>query len=416
MKLPEIAVRRPVTTVMLFAAIALLGVVAFFKLNLDMLPDIEPPAVSVITLYPGASATDVESEVTKYLEDELSATPNLDRLESKSKDNISIVNCIFDWGTDLDVAVNDIREKIDLAKPDLADGAEEPFIFKFSSSMVPVLVATVTAKESSSDLYRIVDKQIADSLKRVPGVGAILYEGGVERQINVHFDREALDAHHLSVQQIRTVLSSENLNLPVGTVKIGKEELQIRVAGRYRDAAEIGNTVIGSDNDAFIRLRDVAEVIDAHEETTQWGWGSGVPGMVMIIQKQSGANTVNVIKAIKERLKTLKTEVPADIEIHEILDTSDHIYSMINNLTKSAAVGGILVIVVCFLFLRRFRPSLVVTLAIPFSIIVAFIGLFTKEYTINVISLMSLAIAVGMVNKVVMGLANQFFRRPAQHI
>ena len=397
MKLPEMAVRRPVTTIMVFAAIALLGSVTFFRLNLDMLPDIEPPAVSVVTVYPGASATDVESEVTKYLEDQLSTTPNLDRMESKSKDNIAIINCIFEWGTDLDVSVNDIREKIDLAKPDLADGAENPFIFKFSSSMWPVLVATVTAKESSPDLYRIVDKQIADSLKRVPGVGAIFYEGGVERQINIHFDREALDAHHISVQQIRTVLSSENLNLPVGTVKIGKEELKIRVAGRYKDADEIANTVIGSDGDAFIRLRDVAEVIDAHEEPTQWGWGGSVPGMVMIIQKQSGANTVNVIKAIKECLKTLKTELPADIKIHEVFDTSDHIYSMINNLTESAAVGGILVIVVCFLFLRRFRPSLVVTLAIPFSIVVAFISLFIMQYTINIISLMSLAIAVGLV-------------------
>lgn len=397
MKLPKIAVSRPVTTVMLFAAIALLGVVAFFKLNLDMLPDIEPPAVSVITLYPGASATDVESEVTKYLEDELSATPNLDRLESKSKDNISIVNCIFDWGTDLDVAVNDIREKIDLAKPDLADGAEDPFIFKFSSSMVPVLVATVTAKESSSDLYRIVDKQIADSLKRVPGVGAILYEGGVERQINVHFDREALEAYHLSVQQIRAALSSENLNLPAGTVKVGKEELQVRVAGRYRNAAEIANTVISSKGDALIRLRDLAEVTDAHEEPTQWGWGNGVPGMVMIIQKQSGANTVNVINAIKKRLKTLQTEVPADIEIHKILDTSDHIYAMINNLTKAAVVGAVLVIIVCFLFLRRIRTSLVVTSAIPFSVVVAFLGLYSMGYTINVISLMSLVIAAGMV-------------------
>ncbi|MCD4663864.1 MAG: efflux RND transporter permease subunit, partial [Bacteroidales bacterium] len=177
------------------------------------MPDIEPPAVSVITTYPGASAMDVESEVTKYLEDHMSTTPNLDRLESKSKDNISIVNCIFDWGTDLDVAVNDIREKIDLSKPDIADGAKEPFIFKFSSSMVPVLVMTVTAKESRPDLYRIVDKQIADPLKRIPGVGAIIYVGGQERQINVHFDREALEACHLSVQHIRNVLSAENLNL-----------------------------------------------------------------------------------------------------------------------------------------------------------------------------------------------------------
>jgi HAE1 family hydrophobic/amphiphilic exporter-1 len=397
MKLPEISVRRPVTTVMVFAAITLLGCVAFFRLNLDLLPDIEPPAVSVITPYPGASATDVESEVTKYLEDQLSTTPNLDRLESKSKDNIAIVNCIFNWGTDLDVAVNDIREKIDLAKPDLADGAEDPFIFKFSSSMVPVLIMTVTAEESSPDLYRIVDKQIADPLKRVPGVGAVVYIGGQERQINVHFDREAIDAYHISVQQIRNVLAAENLNLPVGTVKIGRNELQIRVAGRYRDAAEIANTVIGSNGDALVRLRDVATVTDAFEEPQEWARSGKLPAIALIIQKQSGTNTVNVIEAIKDRLKTLKTEVPADIEIHGILDNSDHIYAMINSLTEAAVVGGLLVIVVCFLFLRRFRTSLVVSMAIPFSIIVAFIGLFVMDYTINVISMMSLAIAVGMV-------------------
>ncbi len=399
MKLPEIAVRRPVATIMVFAAIALLGCVAFFKLNLDMLPDIEPPAVSVITPYPGASATDVESDVTKYLEDQLSTTPNLDRLESKSKDNISIVNCIFEWGTELDVAVNDIREKIDLAKPDLqkAKDAKTPYIFKFSSSMVPVLVMTVTAKESSPDLYRIVDKQISDPLKRVAGVGAIVYVGGQERQIKVHFDRKALEAHHLSVQQVRNVLAAENLNLPAGTVKVGRNELQIRVAGRYRDAAEIANTVIGRNGDAFIRLRDIAEVADAHEEPEEWAWSGKLPAMILIIQKQSGTNTVRVIEAIKERLKTLKNEVPADIELHTILDNSDHIYAMINNLAETAVVAAILVIVVCLLFLRRFRTSLVVTLAIPFSLVAAFIGLFAREYTINVVSLMSLSIAVGLV-------------------
>jgi len=392
MKLPDIAVRRPVATIMVFAAIILLGSVAFFKLNLDLLPDIEPPAVSVITPYPGASATDVESDITKYLEDKLSTTPNLDRLESKSKDNISIVNCIFNWGADLDVAVNDIREKIDLAKPDLdkAKDAKTPYIFKFSSSMVPVLVMTVTAKESSPDLYRIVDKQISDPLKRVAGVGAVVYIGGQERQITVHFDRKTLEAHHLSVQQIRNALAAENLNLPAGSVKVGRNELQIRVAGRYRDAAEIANTVVGRNGDAFIRLKDVAAVTDTHEEPQS-------PAVALIIQKQSGANTVRVIEAIKERLKTLKKEVPADIEIHTVLDNSDHIYAMINNLVEAAVVAAILVIVVCILFLRRFRSSLIVTLAIPFSLIGAFIGLFAMGYTINVISLMSLSIAVGLV-------------------
>ncbi|MCK5295951.1 MAG: efflux RND transporter permease subunit [Alphaproteobacteria bacterium] len=397
MNLPRISVYRPVTIVMIFAAITLLGSVAFLRLNLDLLPDIEPPAASVITVYPGASASDVESEVTKYLEDNLSTTPNLDKLESKSKDNLSIINCVFNWGTNLDVAVNDIREKIDLAKPDVADGAKNPFIFKFSSSMVPALVVVVTAKESRPDLYRIVDKQIADPLKRVPGVGAILYEGGLERQINIHFDREKLEVYNLSVQQIRKVLAAENLDLPAGTVKVGKQELQLRVAGRFQNAEEIANTVISRSGNALVRLKDIAEVKDTHEEPRQWGWGNGTLGMVIIIRKQSGANTVNVINALKERLETLKNEVPSDISIHVVLDNSDHIYTMINNLAETAAVGGILVILVCFLFLRRFSSSLVVTLAIPFSVIIAFIGLFAMGYTINVISLMSLAIAVGMV-------------------
>ena len=397
MRLPETAVRRPIATIMVYAAIALLGGVAFFKLTLDLLPDIEPPAVSVITPYPGASAADVESEVTKYLEDQFSTTPNLDRLESTSKDNISIVNCIFTWGVDLDAAVNDIREKIDLAKPDIAAGAKAPFIFKFSSAMVPVLVMTVTAKESGPDLYRIVDKQIADPLKRVPGVGAVIYIGGRERQINVHFDREALESYHLSVQQIRNVLSAENLNLPAGTVKVGANEFQIRVEGRFKSALEIGNIVIGKNGDAFVRLQDVAAVTDAFDEPQEWAWSGSLPAIAMIIQKQAGANTVNVINDVKKRLATLQSEVPADIELHTVLDNSDQIYSMLRNLGEVAAVGGILVIIICFLFLQRFRTSLVVALAIPFSIVVAFIGLFAMKYTINVISLMSLVIVVGMV-------------------
>ena len=397
MKLPEIAVRRPVTTIMIFAAIALVGAVSFFKLNLDMLPDIEPPAVSVITTYPGASATDVESEVTKYLEDQLSTTPDLDRLESKSKDNISIITCVFNWGTNLDVAVNDIREKIDLAKTDIADGAEESFLFKFSSSMVPILVATVTAKESHADLFRIVDKQIADPLKRISGVGAIFFIGGDERQINVHFDRKALESRHLSVQHVRDVLGAENINFPAGTVKVGEKELQIRVAGRFKNRDEIANMVIGQEGDALVRLRDVAEIKDSFEEPQAWAWSSGLPAVSLIIQKQSGANTVKVINSIKKEFEILQDQLPADIEVHTIIDNSDHIYSMMYNLTESAVVGVVLVVIICFLFLRRFRTSLLVTLAIPFSIIAAFIGLYFFGYTLNVISLMSLAIAVGMV-------------------
>jgi CzcA family heavy metal efflux pump len=397
MNLPEIAVKRPITTIMAFAALSLLGVVALSGLNLDILPDIEPTAASIVTLYPGASAKDVEAEVTKYIEDQVSTIANVDRLESKSKDNISIVNCIFNWGSDLDAAINDMREQIDLAKPNIAAGAKEPFIFKFSSSMVPILVLTIRGKELGPDLYRIVDRQLADPLKRVPGVGTILYEGGVKRQINVHFNRDILEAHHVSVNQIQNVLRGENLDLPAGSVKAGSKELQIRIEGRFRNAAEIGDIIIGRTTGALIRIKDVARVSDTHEELTQWGWANGFPGMVMIIQKQSGANSVKVIEAVKKRLDLLKSRIDADIEIHTVVDTSDYIYAMIKSLAEAAVVGAVLVVVVCFVFLRRIRSSLVVVLAMPISVISAFIGLYFMGYTLNVISLMSLAIALGLV-------------------
>ena len=351
MSLPEISVRQPVTTVMVFAAIALLGSVAFFKLNLDLLPDIEPPAVSVITTYPGASATDVESEVTKYLEDQLSTTPNLDRLESKSKDNISIVNCIFDWGTDLAVATNDIREKIDLARPELADQAEDPFVFKFSSSMVPILVVTVTAKESRPDLYRIVDKQIADPLKRIPGVGAIVYVGGQERQINVYFDREAIEAYHLSVQQVRNVLAAENLNLPAGTVKIERKELQMRVAGRYMDMDEIANTVIGSAGDAFVRLRDVATITDGFEEQQEWARSGELPAIALIFTV-TALNLISFIGVIMLMGIVVKNAIV-------LVDYTKQLRVRGMNLREAIVTGG----------RTRLRPVLMTSLTTIFSMI-----------------------------------------------
>lgn len=397
MSLPKLAVDRPIATIVLFAAIALMGAISFNKLNLDLMPNIEPPAISVITPYPGASAQDVESEVTKYLEDQLSTTPDLSRLESLSKDNLSIVTTIFDWGTDLDVAVSDVREKIDLAKPYLTSEADSSFIFKFSSAMMPALIVTVTAEESTPDLFRIVDKQLAEPLKRVNGVGAIVYESGIERQINVHFDRDALLSYNLSIGQVADVLKAENLDLPAGTLKTGNKELQLRVVGRFEAADEISKVVVGKRGDALIRLRDIATVEDDFPEKSQWGWGNGTPGMVMIIQKQAGANTVEVIESLKLELDRLSATLPSDIKVNKVIDVSRQIKLMTGNLGKSVVVGGLLVVLICFLFLRSIRSSLIISMAIPFSIIIAFIFMFLMGYTLNVMSLMSLAIAAGMV-------------------
>lgn len=400
MKLPEFAVRRPYTVLMIFLGIALMGAISLFKLKIDFLPEIEPPAISVLVPYPGATASDVESDVTKYLEDQLSTVNNLDELKSLSKDNLSMVTCLFDWGTDLDVAVNDVREKLDLAKPDIrehAPDAQEPMIFKFSSASAPIMAVSVSADESWKQLYRIVDKQIVDPLKRVPGVGAIVIYGGLRRQINVEFDKYRLAGYGLSVPAVIRKLASENLDMPAGDVKMGTRKYQIRLAGRFKSPEEIAEVIVGTKEGRMIHLRDVAKVSDSFEEPRMYASCNDREAVMFILQKQTGANTVAVCKAVRERLKELQKGLPPDLRITVAMDSSEFIMYSIHTLSRTLLVAGVLVVLVTLLFLRRVRASLIVILVIPFSLIIAFIFLFLKGYTINVISLMSLCIAIGMV-------------------
>jgi len=235
MKLPEISVRNPVMTVMIFFGIILLGAFSLTRLKIDLMPDIEPPQVSVITLWPGASATDVEGSVTKYIEDQLTKVANLERLTSKSLDGLSVVNCRFKWGTDLDAATNDVRDALELAKRDLPSDIEPPMIFKFSTAMMPVLYMFLNADESYPQLYHLADKVVADELRRIPGVGTIVIYGGLKRQINVKFDPKRLEAYGISLEEVGRALRSENLDVPAGEIKSGKLAYAIRIPGRFLD-------------------------------------------------------------------------------------------------------------------------------------------------------------------------------------
>ena len=400
MNLPGFAVKRRLTVLMIFLGIFLFGVISLSKLGMDLLPEIEPPAISVLVPYPGASATDVESDITKYLEDMLSTIPNLDKLRSLSKDNLSMVTCQFKWGTDLDIAANNVRDKVDLAKPDIyehAPDAEEPMLFKFSSATAPIMVVGINATESWKQLYHIVDKQISDSLKRVKGVGAIMIYGGLRRQIKVQFDWQKLEAYKLSPQIIIRALKQENLDMPSGSVKMGKRKYYIRVAGRFKDPEEIRDIIVGSFGNKPIYLKDVADVSDSFEEQMMKSWANGKEAVILVIQKQSGANTVEVCRNIKDFLKKAKFNLPQDLEITIPMDNSEFILNSIRNLSRTLIVAGMLVILATLLFIRKPLASLIVALAIPFSLIIAFIFLFARGFTINVVSLMSLAIVIGMV-------------------
>ena len=397
MNLSAFSVKQPIATLMLFLAFTLLGTFALLQLNVDMMPDIEPPVVSIITAWPGASASDVQTEVTEAIEDYVNGVSNLDKLTSKSLDNMSIVSCRFDWGTDLDVASNDLRSAIGLVKRELPDDAEEPVLFKFSSSVAPILFMTVTAETSWPRLYHIADKQIADDLKRVPGVGAILIQGGARRRFNVYFDRERIEGYHLSLARINAVLAAENRNIPGGRIKSGAMDYFVRIPARYRTAEEMGQTVVGMQAGRPVYLKDVARVADDFKPQDHNGWGDGKPAVVLILQKQSDKNTVEVAQAVQTHLARLQTELPADVEIQTVMDTSQDILSSLANLRGTLFWGIVLVSLVALVFLRRLRTAIIVVLTIPASLIIAFILIYLAGYTINLVSLMALAIATGMV-------------------
>lgn len=397
MRLPEFGVKRPITTIMIFVGVALLGIVALFRLPVDMLPEIEPPAISTLTVYPGAAAEDVEEKVTRVIENQLSIVDNLDTITSISAENQSIVTCRFDWGTNLDEASNNIRERLEFAKRELPDDAEEPMIFKFNTAMMPILFIGFTAKESYPRLYHFVDTYLADRLKNLPGVGAVQIIGGLERQIKVKIDRGRVQAYGLSLQQIAAKIKAEHLNLPAGKIKMGKTEYLIRLIGEFREPYELGNIIVGERNGAPVYLRDVAEVEDAPKEQTMYVRVNGKDAILVMVQKQSGTNTVSVARRVKEKLQELKPTFPKDVDYFISMDSSRDILVSIKNLSSTLWWALLTVSAVVLLFLRRRTNSLIIVLTIPSSIIVTFVFMYLFGLTINIITLSSLIIAIGMV-------------------
>ncbi len=397
MRLPQFGVRYPVTTTMVFVAVVILGIVSLTRLGLDLMPDIEIPSIAVLTTYQGAGPQEVESKITKALEDRLATVKNLDKIESFSSEDVSTVILKFDWGINLDEAANDVRDMVGLAEKYLPDDADKPVVFKFDLSMMPILILGVTADESYSTLYDLIDDRICDPLKAVPGVAAAVIRGGLERQILVELDRSRLEAYHLSANDVIHSLRKENLDIPGGHIKTGLKDYLIRTPEEL-ELDEIGKIVLTvTKNGAAVYLKDVATVKDAFKERTQEVEVNRKPGLIIMVQKQSGANTVQVAERVLKELKELKKNLPADVDIFVARDFSDFIKNSMSNLRDALCVGGILVILIVFLFLRNLRAGLIVACSIPTSLIVAFFFLYIGGYTLNILSVSSLAIVMGMV-------------------
>ena len=399
MAIYQTAINKPITTALIFVGIIVFGVLSFSKLPIDQFPAMDIPYVSIMTTYPGANGSEIETNVTKVLENSLNSVDGLKEITSQSKDNISVVSLQLNWGQNLDESVNDVRSAIDMVNDNLPDGCSRPMIFKFSTSNFPIMQYAITAKESYAGLEKILEDNVVNVLNRIDGIGNIALSGTPERYIYIDLDQSKLDAYKLSVEQIGQAISANNLNLASGSIKMGKEQYQLRVQSEYAESSEINNIVVANRLGKNIFVKDLANnVRDTIRDVNLDERINGQNGVRMVIMKQTGANTVAIVKKVKKMMtEDIMPGLPPDIKAQIIYDSAQTIQNSIDGLSEAVMLAFVFVALVVMFFLGRWRATLIIILSIPISLICAFIYLFVADSSINIISLASLTIAVGIV-------------------
>ena len=397
MSLYASAVKRPVMTTLCFVAVAIMGLFSLQQLPIDLYPDIATNTIMVLTTYQGASAQDIEQNVTRPLENTLNSVQHLKHISSKSKENISVITLEFEFGYDIDVMTNDVRDKLDMVLKALPDDAENPIIFKFSTDMIPIVLLSVQAEESMPGLYKILDDGVANPLARIDGVGSVSITGAPKREVHIYVDPIRLEAFNLSIETIASIIGAENRNIPGGNFDIGSDTYALRVQGEFSDARQMLDVVVGSKDGKNVYLRDVARIDDSLEERTQQSYNNGQKGAMIVVQKQSGANSVAIANAIHEKLPSIQKTLPSDIKLGVIVDTSDNIKNTINSLVETVLYALLFVMIVVLAFLGRWRATFIIVITIPLSLIASFIYLYGTGNTLNIVSLSALSISIGMV-------------------
>ena len=397
MSIYSTAVKRPLTTILIFIGLMVVGIYSLTRLPVDLYPEIELPFLTVFTSYPGASASDIETNVTDLLENQLNTVSNLKEITSISSDNTSIIFLEFEYETNLDEASNEVRDAMNFIINFLPEDAEDPTILKFNSSMMPTIFYAITADESYEGLEKILDEKVVNPLNRIEGIGSVGIAGAPGREIYIEVDPRRLEAYNMTVEQIGSILMAENLNTPAGYLEMGELDYPLRIQGEFVDSDVLKDLVVGSYNGNTVYLSDIADIKDTVRDTKLEERINGELGMRMFVQKQSGGNTVEVAREVRKTLKELEKDLPPDVRIEPILDSSEFIVGSIKNLTNALLFAAIFVVLVVLFFLGRWRATFIVILTIPISLIIAFIYLFVSGNSINIISLSSLSIAIGMV-------------------
>src|SRR5918993_54452 len=395
MTIPRLAIERPVTMFMISAVITLLGAISLTRLPVDLMPEFEQPTLTVRVSYPGVGPLEMEELVTRPMEQAVSAVPGLVRVQSSSSEGNSQVQLNFEWGQDL------------------AEAAA-PTIFKFDSNSQPIMQVGIEGDYDPVTLREVAQNEIAPRFERVDGVAAVTVNGGVRRQIHVELSKEKITALNLSVNTVVQTLRSENQNTPLGEIYQGDATFLLRSQGQFQSVDDISNIVIMTRQGVPVYLRDIAEVLDTTEERRSIMRINGKPGVQIQVQKQSGKNTVAVARAVRTEVERVNREVPG-IRMIVTQDTSTYIQNAITNVQEHALIGGVLVILIIFVFLRDFRSTLIVSTSIPISVIGTFALLYFGGFTLNTMTFGGLALGIGMIVDAAIVVLENSFRHMEHH-
>ena len=395
MNLSRTAVHRPVFTVMVILIVIILGGISLIRLPIDLMPDITYPTLTVRTPYENASPEEIEELVTRPVEEAMSAVPGVENVYSTSSEGSSNVRVTFSWGTDLDTASNDIRDRLDRVIRRLPDNVERPTLHKFDIANFPILIFGVSGKQSPLEMRRLIDDQVKYRIERVPGVASLDVWGGYEREIQVNLDAGKIKAMELPLDQVMSRILQGNVTLPAGTIDRGNKEINIRTLGAYTSLDQLKDTVIAIREGVPIKLRDIARIDDTRKKIARVITVNGKPGIRLGVRKQSGKNTVEVAARVLKEAGKLNRDFP-QIHITPMLDTSDYIKNSITNVGSMAIYGGILAILVLLFFLRDIVSTFIIAATIPISIIATFALMYFGGLTLNIITLGGLALGIGL--------------------
>ncbi|MCX6164034.1 MAG: efflux RND transporter permease subunit, partial [Ignavibacteriae bacterium] len=394
MWLTRLALKYPISTLMASLAILVLGIVSFFQLPIDMLPNIQIPSVSAITFYSGAGPKDMEQSVTVPIERSVSSTSDVNYIQSSTREGISQVRIYFNWDANTNIGLIDVIQKINRVLNQLPDGVSQPLVLKFDITNIPVITIALSSDMDERDLYDLAYNIIEPQIEHLPGVAFAQVVGGKIREIHITLDRNRIEASDLSVQQVVQAIQSSNLILPSGELKTGVFDYSLKTESQFNVVEPMGDIIIKTVNNIPIKVRDVARIEDSFQEQTQIIRTNGSHGVILRVQKTPGANTVDVVNTITAALNKLK-DVPPSVKTTTAFDQSDYIRQSISGLLREGALGALLAVIVIIIFLRNSRSTLIIFVAIPLSILVTFIFFRFSDTSLNIMTLGGLALGVG---------------------